>query len=135
VVGTDFYIDYLNNVMSVIVFEGFVRVCNLAGQCLVLKAGQMTSVRQGDNSAPPAPVQAPLSLLTGATTDTNNGGSLSLVASTAPHISKATAFLIGVIAVIPAVAVPIVVSHSKGTQAKPPTCQTSDPSRPQPHCG
>lgn len=135
VVGTDFYMDYLNSVMNVVVFEGFVRVCNLAGQCVVLKAGQMTNVRNGDNSPPPAPVQAPLSLLTSATTDTDAGGRLSLVASTAPHISKATAVLIGVLAVIPAVAVPVVISHSKGTQAKPPTCQTTDPSRPQPRCG
>src|ERR1700688_4153023 len=31
VVGTDFYTDYANNVMNVVVFEGQVRVCNLAG--------------------------------------------------------------------------------------------------------
>jgi hypothetical protein len=135
VVGTDFYIDYLNNVMNVIVFEGLVRVCNLAGQCVVLKAGQMTSVRTGDNSAPPAPAQATLSLLTSATTDTNNGGSsLALAASTAPHIGKSAVIVLGLIAVIPAVVVPVVVSHSKGTQAKPPSCGTANPSGPQPRC-
>src|SRR5713101_6601626 len=33
VVGTDFYVGYENNVMNVIAYEGFVRVCNLAGVC------------------------------------------------------------------------------------------------------
>src|SRR5271169_2055734 len=39
VVGTDFYVDYVNNLMNVIVFEGQVKVCNLAGACVVAKAG------------------------------------------------------------------------------------------------
>jgi ferric-dicitrate binding protein FerR (iron transport regulator) len=119
VVGTDFYTEYANNVMNVVVFEGFVRVCNLGGQCVVVKAGQMTSVRTGDNSAPPAPTQATLSTLTTATTDTDNGGvsSLGLVAATAPHISKLTAVMIAVIAAVPAVVVPVAVSHGKGKQA------------------
>jgi len=134
VVGTDFYVDYLNGVMNVEVFEGLVQVCNLAGQCVMVKAGQMTSVRKGDNSAPPAPVQAPLSLLTSAATDTDSSGRLALVASTAPHIAKSTLIVIGVLSAIPVVVVPIVVSHSSGTQTKPPSCSSADPSRPQPHC-
>jgi FecR protein len=140
VVGTDFYTEYVNNVMNVIVFEGFVRVCNLGGQCVVLKAGQMTSVRTGDNSAPPTPTQATLSLLTSATTDTANGAGgggsgLSLVGATAPHISKGAAIMIAVIAAIPAVVVPVAVSHGKGTPA------TAPPSNPcilnprLPQCG
>ena len=132
VVGTDFYAEYLDDHMNVIVFEGFVRVCNLGGKCVVIKAGQMTTVRSGDTSAPPVPAQATLSLLTSATTDTENGavgagaGGLGLAASTAaPHISKGVALIIGVIAVIPAVVVPVVVSHSKGKQATVPNCQTN----------
>src|ERR1700674_321767 len=50
VVSTDFYVGYENNTMNVIVFEGVVRVCNLAGVCVEVKAGQMSSVRNGDNS-------------------------------------------------------------------------------------
>src|SRR5271163_76232 len=73
VVGTDFYAEYVNDLMNVIVFEGLVKVCNTAGKCVVLKAGQMTTVRNGDSSAPPAPNQATLSLLTNATTDTEVG--------------------------------------------------------------
>src|SRR5271163_2847264 len=135
VVGTDFYAEYVNDLMNVIVFEGLVKVCNTAGKCVVLKAGQMTTVRNGDSSAPPAPNQATLSLLTNATTDTEVGvagvGGLGLAATTAaPHISKGLAILIGVVAVIPAVVVPVVVSHSKGKQASVPNCQT-DPYLPQ----
>src|SRR5438067_247099 len=52
VVGTDFFVAYANDTMNVIVFEGLVKVCNLAGACVLAKAGQMTSVRNGDNSEP-----------------------------------------------------------------------------------
>jgi hypothetical protein len=134
VVGTDLYVEYQNNVMNVIVFEGFVKVCNLEGQCVVLKPGQMTTLRTGDNSAPPAVVQAPQSLLTSATTDTNNGGNLTLAATNAAHISKATILIVAVVAAIPAAVIPVVASHGKGTAAKPPSCTTADPSGPQPRC-
>lgn len=70
VVGTDFFIEYSNNAMNVIVFEGLVKVCNLAGVCVVAKAGQMTSVRSGDNSGPLPPQQATLDLLVASTKDT-----------------------------------------------------------------
>src|SRR6202158_2785738 len=74
VVGTDFFVEYVNGTMNVIAFEGLVKVCNLAGVCVLVKAGQMSSVRSGDNSAPLAPVQATLDILTTAVNDTNVGG-------------------------------------------------------------
>ena len=74
VVGTDFFIEYANNSMNVIVFEGQVKVCNLAGVCVLAKAGQMTSVRSGNNSAPPSPPQqATLDQLVTASNDTIAG--------------------------------------------------------------
>ncbi len=75
VVGTDFFVGYDVNAgaMNVIVFEGLVKVCNLAGVCVLVKAGQMTSVRNGDNSAPVPPTQAALDLLVATTNDTNVG--------------------------------------------------------------
>ncbi|HET9994342.1 MAG TPA: FecR family protein [Candidatus Acidoferrum sp.] len=87
VVGTDFFIGYDNtaNVMNVIVFEGFVKVCNLAGVCVIVKAGQMTSVRSGDNSAPLAPQQATLDLLVASSNDTNPG-SPSGATGAGPHL-------------------------------------------------
>ena len=73
VVGTDFFVEYANNTMNVIAFEGLVKVCNLAGVCVLIKAGQMTSVRSGDNSGPLPPQQATLDLLVASSNDTNPG--------------------------------------------------------------
>src|SRR3989442_8490458 len=73
VVGTDFFVEYANNTMNVIVFEGLVKVCNLGGVCVLVKAGQMTSVRSGDNSGPLPPQQATLDLLMASGKDTDPG--------------------------------------------------------------
>src|SRR3989454_3781093 len=75
VVGTDFFVGYdvSAGAMSVIVFEGLVKVCNLAGVCVLVKAGQMTSVRSGDNSGPLPPQQATLDLLMASGKDTDPG--------------------------------------------------------------
>ncbi len=120
VVGTDFYVDYENNVMTVIVFEGIVRVCNLAGVCVEVKAGQTTTVRNGDSSGPAAPTQALLATLTEAVNNTNIGDT-----SLPPihHISKGSAITWGILAVVPVVVIPIVITHSTGTTAPTkPTC-------------
>src|SRR5215470_9289386 len=60
VVGTDFYVAFDNSTgtMDVIVFDGLVKVCNLSGVCVTVKAGQTTSVRTNDTSGPLAPTQA-----------------------------------------------------------------------------
>src|SRR5437016_6482255 len=73
VVGTDFFVEYVNNTMQVIAFEGLVRVCNLSGVCVLVKAGQMTSVRSGDNSGPLPPQPATLDLLVASSKDTDPG--------------------------------------------------------------
>jgi ferric-dicitrate binding protein FerR (iron transport regulator) len=79
VVGTDFFVEYANNAMNVIAFEGLVKVCNLAGVCVLIKAGQMTSVRSGDNSGPLPPQQATLDLLVASSNDTNPGAPAGVV--------------------------------------------------------
>jgi len=75
VVGTDFFVAYdtTTNTMNVIAFEGLVKVCNLAGVCVLIKAGQMTSVRTNDNSGPLPPQQATLDLLVAAGKHTDPG--------------------------------------------------------------
>jgi ferric-dicitrate binding protein FerR (iron transport regulator) len=75
VVGTDFFVAYdsSTNTMNVIAFEGLVKVCNLAGVCVLVKAGQMTSVRSGNNSGPLPPQQATLDLLVASGKDTDPG--------------------------------------------------------------
>ncbi len=76
VVGTDFFTSFLNRIMQVIVFEGIVRVCNLAGQCVEVGAGQMTTVREGDSGPPAPPMPATSQLITdaGQSTDVSKGG-------------------------------------------------------------
>jgi ferric-dicitrate binding protein FerR (iron transport regulator) len=125
VVGTDFYVEYANNMMNVMVFEGLVKVCNLAGACVIAKAGQMTSVRNGDSSGPAPPSQAPLSLLTEAVTNTDVGRLHGV--EQVHHIGKGTAITLGILAVIPAIVIPIVVTH--GNSGAPPVnnCNPNNP--------
>jgi ferric-dicitrate binding protein FerR (iron transport regulator) len=121
VVGTDFYLAYDNSTMNVIVFEGLVRVCNLAGVCVVVKAGQMSSVRSGNNSAPLAPAQATLDVLTEAVQSTDVGGPPN-AGQTTTHIGKGTGITLGVLAGIPFVVVPIVTRGSSKTTPVPTRC-------------
>jgi hypothetical protein len=118
VVGTDFYVGYDNNVMTVMVFEGIVKVCNLAGVCVEVKAGQMTTVRNGDSSAPAVPTQASLSMLTDAVNSTNLGSGAGV--QQVHHISKGTAIAIAVLAAIPLVVIPVVATRSSSTVPTPP---------------
>jgi hypothetical protein len=114
VVGTDFYASYENNIMTVIVFDGFVRVCNLAGVCVTLKPGQMTTIRNGDSAAPVV-AQAALSVLTDAIASTNLEGPSGL--QQVHHIGKGTAIALGIIAAVPIIVIPIVVTRGS-TQPK-----------------
>ena len=102
VVGTDFFVSYDNGstTMNVVVFEGLVKVCNLQGVCVLVKAGQMTNVRKGDNAGPTPPAQAPLDVLVAAGQDTDPGGPSGL-GQTAGGMSAGHAALIGVLIAIP----------------------------------
>jgi hypothetical protein len=136
VVGTDFFtgFDASTGTMTVAVFEGIVKVCNLAGVCVIVKAGQMTSVRSNDNNgAPQPPSQAALSVLTAATEDTDTGGRLLSTVGTGTHISTGTLVSLGILAAIPAIVVPVVVTRGHGT---PPTStQKCPPGNTNPNCG
>jgi ferric-dicitrate binding protein FerR (iron transport regulator) len=125
VVGTDFYTSYENSMMTVIVFEGFVRVCNLAGVCVVVKAGQMTTVRNGDSSSPVVN-QAALATLSEAVSATALETPTGL--QQVHHIGKGTAIALGIIAVVPVVVIPIVTS--RGSSPAPPAPATKNPCPP-----
>jgi hypothetical protein len=102
VVGTDFYMAYDNttNTMSVIVFEGLVKVCNLAGVCVIVKAGQMTNVRSGDNSGPLQPTQATLDELVVANKESDPSGQLGTT-GTAGGMTAGHAALLGILIAVP----------------------------------
>ncbi|MGH9641296.1 MAG: FecR family protein [Terriglobales bacterium] len=119
VVGTDFYMAYENDVMNVIVYEGVVRVCNLAGVCVLVKAGQFSNVRHGDNSAPTPPSQAPLDMLVTAGNDTEVGPRPGSGLETASHIGRGLGFMIGAIAVVPIVVFSVIATRHSSAPANP----------------
>ena len=117
VVGTDFFVGYdvTTNVMNVIAFEGFVKVCNLAGVCVLVKAGQMTSVRNGDNSAPTPPAQAALDVLVSLTKDTDLG-TPSGTPGVGPHLGPWGT--VGIVAGAVGVGLGVGLTRSGGTQVQ-----------------
>ena len=120
VVGTDFYSAYENDVMNVIVYEGVVRVCNLEGVCVLVKAGQFTNVRHSDNSAPAPPAQAPLDLLVTAGKDTDVGPRPGSGLENASHLGKGFGITMGILAAVPAVVFGVIATHHN-TSTPPPT--------------
>src|SRR6202790_5483526 len=56
VVGTDFFLGYMNGLFQIIVYEGHVKFCNLDGICVDVLAGQIATIRDG-HKAPHQPGQ------------------------------------------------------------------------------
>ena len=54
VVGTDFFLGFMNGLFQIIVYEGHVKFCNLDGICVDVLAGQMATIRDG-HQAPDQP--------------------------------------------------------------------------------
>lgn len=127
VVGTDFFVEFdlATNTMNVVAFEGAVRVCNLAGICVQVKAGQFTNVRTGNNNPPLPPAQASLDVLTSSTRATEIGGVNPAVAvSQVHHLSTASLVVLGVVAAVPAVVVPVTSHSSTSTTPVRSRCPT-----------
>jgi len=122
VVGTDFYIGYdqSGGQMNLVVFEGQVKLCNLAGVCVIAKAGQMSSVRNGDNSSPLNPTQATLDELTTAVNATTLADKPGGVINAGHHISTGWGVTLGIVSVGLAIAIPAVVVHSTHNPVAPP---------------
>jgi hypothetical protein len=137
VVGTDFYVGYDNGTMNVIAFEGVVRVCNLAGVCVLVKAGQMTSVRNGDSSAPLTPAQATLDILTEAAEATNVGSAgpspVRGIEQAGGHPGMVMGIVLGVVAAVPIAIIPVVTrgSSKPPTQVAPPPLTGCSPNNPK----
>lgn len=132
VVGTDFFLahDQAGGQTNLVVFEGQVKFCNLAGVCVLVKAGQMSSVRSNDNSSPLNPTQATLDELTTAVNATTLAAKPGVVNVVGHGISKPWGITLGIISVGLAVAIPVAVVHNTNNPVappKPPVCnpQTS----------
>ncbi|MHB8412322.1 MAG: FecR family protein [Candidatus Acidiferrales bacterium] len=120
VVGTDFYMAYNNSITRLVVFQGTVKFCNLAGQCVMVSAGQMSSIRDRD-ALPDPPIVAPNQdvLDAGNNTKINSTGSGDVVGFASAHPIWFT-----VIAAV-AIATPIaIVKGLNGGSYTPPTSTT-----------
>jgi hypothetical protein len=113
VVGTDFFLSYLNGLFQVIVYEGHIRFCNLDGVCVDVLAGQMATIRDG-HQPPDAPSQAtPVEL-----TEAANATSVGVVSAQAPpppHIGGWTFVGLAALVALPAIIIPVVTHHSGTT--------------------
>ena len=125
VVGTDFYVAFDNSTgtMNVTVFEGLVKVCNLAGVCVIVKAGQTTNVRTNDSSGPQPPTQAALDTLVADGNDTNPGDGAVTQHGEGLHIAKGEGITLGIVAVAIAVVVGVAVAGGHGSNPAPPAGQ------------
>ena len=105
VVGTDFFLGYMNGLFQIIVYEGHVKFCNLDGICVDVLSGQIATIRDG-HQAPDQPGQATPSELTDAANATSVGATL---AGAPPVHHLTTLQIIGLTAVvvIPAIVVPL----------------------------
>jgi ferric-dicitrate binding protein FerR (iron transport regulator) len=118
VVGTDFYtaFDNTTGTMNVIVFEGLVKVCNLAGVCVMVKPGQFTNVRSNDSAGPTPPAQAPLDLLVETGKSTDSGGQVG-IQNIAPHIGKGAAIAIGAVSALSVAVIVGIATHGSNSAA------------------
>ena len=120
VVGTDFFLGYMNSVFQIIVYEGHIKFCNLDGICVDVLAGQIAAIRDG-HQPPDQPSPATPSELTDAANATSVGSTFA--EPPIHHISPW--WIVGAIVVIavPAIAIPV------ATHGRPPvvpaTCQTN----------
>ena len=111
VVGTDFFLGYMNGLFQIIVFEGHVRFCNLDGICVDVLAGQIATIRDG-HQPPDQPGQATPSELTDAANTTAVG--LSFAGNEpAHHLTTGQIITLTAAVVIPAIVGPIATCGSR----------------------
>ncbi len=114
VVGTDFYVFYENQMMELVVFEGHVHFCNLAGVCVEVLAGQVSTIRA--DHAPDAAAQATDAEAAEAAASTSLEGTPSGNEPPVPHHLNpwvVTGVVVGI--VVPSVVIPIATRNNKPT--------------------
>ena len=104
VVGTDFFLGYLNGIFQLIVFEGHVKFCNLDGVCVDVLAGQTATIRDGHKS-PDQPSQATATELTEAANATMMGTTAGEIP--VHHVGAWTWVGMTILVAVPAIVIPI----------------------------
>lgn len=122
VVGTDFYLAYQmeNRVLQLIVYEGTVRFCNLAGACVLVGGGMISTIR-GDNQPPDQPMQVTSAELNDSGSGTEVVGPVTGAIGVAPHLGTLTIIGLTLLVVVPAVVLPITLPRH--TLPAPATCK------------
>jgi hypothetical protein len=120
VVGTDFFLGYLNGLFQIIVYEGHVKFCNLDGICVDVLAGQIATIRDG-HQAPDQPGQATPAELTEAVNATAVGLALGNNLPPVHHLSTGWIIALTTIVAVPVIVVPIAVRGNNGATTGP--CQ------------
>ena len=123
VVGTDFFLGYMNGLFQIIVFEGHVKFCNLDGNCVDVLAGQIAAIRDG-HQPPDQPAQATPSELTEAAAATSVGTTFA-GAPPAHHIGLGWIIGLTAVVVITAIVVPIATRGGNTTPKLGNTCKTN----------
>ena len=119
VVGTDFTIEFSNEMTSIHVYEGAVKFCNLAGKCASIAAGFSGAVRgyqAPSQAAPTPPTTAMQSVQSTSVGGGAGGGAGAGAAATAGAAVSHSAVIISTVVaavVAPAVAVPVATKTSK----------------------
>src|ERR1700674_2182139 len=113
VVGTDFFLGFMNGLFQIIVYEGHVKFCNLDGLCVDVLAGQIATIRDG-HQAPEQPGQATPSELTDAANATSVG--VALAGGPPHHLSTGQIIALTAAVVIPAIVVPLATRGSRPPQ-------------------
>ena len=120
VVGTDFFLSYINNVVQLIVFSGVVQLCSLAGVCVTVGAGQMTFQR--GNNPPDQPVSVSPGASASAAQNTQVGAATGAVAGA----GLSTLTILAVVgAVVTSIVVATTVTRGDGTQKSSRCCPTN----------
>jgi hypothetical protein len=103
VVGTDFFLSFLDGITQLIVFEGVVQFCSLAGVCVTVGAGQTSFVRGNNPPDQPVNVSQSASMQAGQATQVTQAAAAGAVAGLT---------VLTVVAAVAAVVVPVVVANA-----------------------
>jgi hypothetical protein len=115
VVGTDFFLGFMNGLFQIVVYEGHVKFCNLDGVCVDVLAGQIATIRDA-HQPPDQPTQATPSELTDAANATSVGSTL-VAGIPVHHLSRWWIVGATVMVAVPAIAIPVALHGSQPVPA------------------
>ncbi len=130
VVGTDFFLEHVNNISRLITYEGRVRFCNLKGICVIVLPGMTSAIRPNEEPSSPVNV-SPAESMTASNSTGVGGGAAGAGGAGAAGAGGALAghsmlLAVGLVAaaVVPAAVVPAV---KKSNKCACPTVVTAHP--------